>query len=71
MITWIQLAIDVTELDIDYSVYRSSDSTEFWGRTETREVIEVDINSVKYKGVEVEDFDHSELEQYILDSLED
>lgn len=70
MITWVQLAIDVTDLEIDYDITRDSDVSEFWGRKETIENTYVDINSVKYKGVEVDDFDHSALEDYILNVLE-
>ena len=71
MKAWVNLYIDMKDLEIDYTVHRSSDSTEMWGRVETREVFEVDIHSVSYNGVYCDDYDLSVVEDYVLNVLED
>jgi len=66
MKTWINLYVDVSDLEIDYTATRESEMTEMWGREETEFYWDVDIHSVKYNGVETDDFDEAAVIDFII-----
>lgn len=67
---WICLDVDVRDLEYSYTIERGSDPCEFWGQKTDEPWVHVDIEYVKYKGEFVDDFDHSAIEEYILDNEE-
>jgi len=64
----ISLNVDVKDLDIVGSrVVCSHDSDVFWGEKCQRVAYEVHWDCVKYNGVELEDYDHAEVEKYLIE----
>lgn len=70
MQAWINLYIDISDLEIDYTATKESDVTEMWGRVETTYYWDIDIRSVRYNGVETDDFDRCAIEDWLIDKLE-
>lgn len=71
MKAWINLYVDMSDLDIDYKIERYSERSEYWGMIRDDDYVDIDIRSVKYNGVETDDYDVDAVENYILEVLED
>lgn len=70
MKAWINLYVDMRDLDIDYSIEHYTETSEHFGQMRTDRYVEIDIRSVKYNGVETDDYDVDEVEDYIMRVLE-
>lgn len=70
MKAWINLYVDMRDLDIDYSIEYYTETSEHFGQLRTDRYVDIDIKSVKYNGVETDDYDVDEVEDYIMRVLE-
>ena len=70
MKAWINLYVDMSDLDIDYKIERYTETSEHFGQLRTDRYVDIDIKSVKYNGVETDDYDVDEVEDYIMRVLE-
>ena len=70
MKAWINLYVDMSDLDIDYKIEHYTETSEHFGQLRTDNYVDIDIKSVKYNGVETDDYDVEEVEDYIMRVLE-
>lgn len=68
MKAWVNLYVDISNLDIDYVIHRYTETSEHFGQVRTDNVVEVEIKTVAFNGVVTDDFDYEEIEQWILEN---
>lgn len=69
MKAWINMYVDICDLDVKYSASRESDTTEMWGRDETHYYWDIDVFEVSYNGVIVEDYDNEAIVEFIVEHI--